>query len=328
MSDPLVIHGGCLSAARARFGGGPGDWLDLSTGINPRPWPISGSTGPDWHALPDPGDLARLERIAAAYFGADPELCLAVPGSETGLRALAGVLGLPGLHSHLSYGTYAQAFPRSGRAKAGTEPSVLVLGNPNNPDGAVTAREVLLRALERQESRNGWLVVDEAFVDFAPELSLAGEVAEGRRLIVTRSFGKFFGLAGIRLGFVVAPAEVLSRLRHGQGEWPLGAAALSFGADAYADTAWIAQTRADLPVAAERMDQILSRHGLMPHGSCPLFRLVETDAAQALFVELAREHILTRPFADHPRLLRFGVAADAEALARLDTALAAAHRDD
>lgn len=319
MSDPLTVHGGRLGAARARFGGTPTDWLDLSTGINPRPWPIPGRIAPDWRALPDPQDLVRLERTAAAYFGADAALCLAVPGSETGLRLLASLLGLPGVHRNLSYGTYAGAF-RRGAAGEG-EPTVLVLGNPNNPDGAVTPREVLLNVLERQERSGGWLIVDEAFVDCAPEVSIASEVAEGRRLIVTRSFGKFFGLAGLRLGFVLAPAAVLARLRGLQGDWPIGAAALSFGTAALADGAWIAQARRDLHAAAEQLDRVLARRGLIPRGSCPLFRLVETEAAQDLFVALAGRHILTRPFADHPRLLRLGLPCGAAALARLDAAL-------
>lgn len=316
MSDPLAFHGGRLAEARARFGGEPADWLDLSTGINPRPWTIPWDAAPDWRALPDPQDLAQLERTAAACFGADPALCLAVPGSETGLRLLAGVLGLPGLHRHLSYGTYAQAF-RPGEPG----PAVLVLGNPNNPDGAATPREVLLTALERQERDGGWLVVDEAFVDCMPEWSIADQVAEHRRLIVTRSFGKFFGLAGLRLGFVIAPSAVLAGLRSVLGEWPIGCAALLFGTVAYADAAWAVRTRADLPLAAGRLDQVLSRHGLSPQGSCPLFRLVETERAPALFAALARRHILTRPFADHPHLLRFGLPADAAGLARLDAAL-------
>lgn len=319
MSDPLAIHGGRLGAARARFGGTPTDWLDLSMGINPRPWPISEAAAPDWRALPDPQDLARLEHTAAACFGADPALCLAVPGSEAGLRSLAGVLGLPGQHRALSYGTYAQAFARAKAEKTG--PAVLVLGNPNNPDGAATQREVLLKALERQERSGGWLVVDEAFVDCMPEWSIADQVAEDRRLIVTRSFGKFFGLAGLRLGFVLAPSAVLAGLRKVLGEWPICSAALLFGMAAYADAAWTARTRVELRLAAGRLDQVLARNGLMPGGSCPLFRLVETERAPALFAALARQHILTRPFADHPRLLRFGLPADAAALGRLDAAL-------
>lgn len=320
MSDPLAVHGGRLGAACARFGGERGDWLDLSTGINPRSWPVPAEITPDWRALPDPQDLVRLERIAAAYFRADPNLCLAVPGSETGLRALAGLLGLPGLHLSLSYGTYSDAFlhgeARDGRART------LVLGNPNNPDGAVTPRGALLNALERQERSGGWLIVDEAFVDCTPELSIADEVAEGRRLIVTRSFGKFFGLAGLRLGFVLAPTAVLAQLRRLQGEWPIGAAALSFGSAALADEEWIARTRDDVRLAAERLDQVLSRRGFAPRGSCPLFRLVETEAAQELFTALASRHILIRPFSDHPRLLRLGLPFGARSLARLDAALA------
>jgi cobalamin biosynthetic protein CobC len=201
------------------------------------------------------------------------------------------------------------------------------MGNPNNPDGALLTREALLATLEQQERSGGWLIVDEAFVDCAPEWSVAGEVAGTRRLIVTRSFGKFFGLAGVRLGFVLAPPALLAELRHLLGEWPLGAAALSFGSAAYADAPWIARTRAELPAAAARLDDVLTRHGPAPRGGCPLFRLAETAAAHGLFTALAHRHILTRPFAHHPRLLRFGLPADDRALARLDAALAEAHSD-
>lgn len=325
MTGRLPEHGGRLVDARARFGGAPGEWLDLSTGINPNAWTPAHDGALDWRALPDPRDLARLERTAAAYFGPDPDLCLAVPGSEAGLRALGRVLGLPGIHLPLCYGTHVEAFPAP--EPMGAAPSVLVLGNPNNPDGALAARGALLAALEAQERRGGWLLVDEAFADCAPEWSIAGEVAERRRLIVTRSFGKFFGLAGVRLGFVLAPAELLAQLRQLQGEWPVCAAALAFGSAAYADAPWIARTRGELPAAAARLDAVLARRGLDPRGSCPLFRLVETERAQDLFAALARRQILTRPFADHPHLLRLGLPADAAALARLDAALGEALGD-
>lgn len=322
MNGAHTVHGGRLGDARASFGGEAGDWLDLSTGINPNAWTPPEGVAPAWRALPDPRELARLERTAAAYFGGDPALCAAVPGSEAGLRALGRLLGLPGVHPPLCYGTYAQAFaaPRT----AGRVPSVLVVGNPNNPDGAIMPREALLAALARQEHSGGWLVVDEAFADCAPEWSVAGEVADNRRLIVTRSFGKFFGLAGVRLGFVLAPAALLAELRQLQGEWPVCAAALSFGTAAYADAPWIVRTRAALARSATHLDDVLTRHGLAPRGHCPLFRLAETDAAHDLFAALARRHILTRPFADRPRLLRFGLPGDAAALARLDAALAEA----
>lgn len=324
MNGPLTYHGGRLGDARARFGGEAADWLDLSTGINPNPWGPAGELALNWRALPDPRDLARLERTAAAHFGTDPALCLAVPGSEAGLRAIARVLGLPGVHLPLCYSTHAQAFTGVGATSHG--PSVLVVGNPNNPDGALITRETLLATLARQEAGGGWLIVDEAFADCVPEWSVAGEVAENRRLIVTRSFGKFFGLAGVRLGFVLAPAALLAQLRHLQGEWPVCAAALSFGSAAYADMPWIARTRAELPCAAGHLDGVLKRHGLVPRGNCPLFRLVETESAQDLFAALAGRHILTRPFTDHPQLLRFGLPVDADALARLDAALSVARR--
>lgn len=328
MSGTFAFHGGRLGDARTHFGGRLEDWQDLSTGINPFPWPQADAIRPDWHALPDPGTLARLEETAAGFFGVDPALCCAVPGSEAGLRALARILNLPGFYRALSYGTHAQAFAKAAAVSALEDvpaaPSVLLLANPNNPDGTVISREVLVAALDRQERRGGWLIVDEAFADCHPEWSIADQVSNGRHLIVTRSFGKFFGLAGVRLGFVLAQPRVLADLRKLQGEWPVCSTALAFGTPAYADTCWIEASRANLRAAAERLDSVLVRHGLRPQGACPLFRLVETDAAPGLFTALAQQHILTRPFADHPHLLRFGLPAGEDQLARLDKALTSA----
>lgn len=324
MSDALRQHGGRLTDARLRYGGAAEAWLDLSTGINPNAWSPLSDPSPDWRTLPDPATLADLERIAAAMFGADPGLCAAVPGSEAGLRALAHLLRLPGRHAALCYGTHADAFAP---AASDAQPCVLVLANPNNPDGIVLTRDALRAHLDRQERAGGWLIVDEAFADVMPECSVADLVAEGRRLIVTRSFGKFFGLAGARLGFVLAPAPLLARLRHLTGEWPVCAAALAFGRAAYADAGWIAEARARLPQAAARLDAVLARHDLTARGRCPLFRLVESSTAGSLFAGLARRQILTRPFADHPHLLRFGLPGCAADLARLDEALGSTTRD-
>lgn len=316
----FVTHGGRLDEACARFGGDPGDWLDLSTGINPCPWPGAETIRPDWRALPDARALRRLEESAAAHFGTDPALCCAVPGSEAGLRALARILGLPARHVPLTYGTYAKAFASPPQGHTG--PTALIVTNPNNPDGRLYPPGHLVSALGRQQHGGGWLIADEAFADCHPDTSVAGLVANGRNLAVTRSFGKFFGLAGVRLGFVLAPEPLLAELRRLQGDWPVCSAALAFGTEAYADPGWIAATRAGLPERAAKLDTVLTRHGLRTTGACPLFRLADTGAAADLFASLARAQILTRPFADHPRLLRFGLPADDAQLARLDAALA------
>ena len=322
MTGTLTHHGGRMSDARARFGGTAADWLDLSTGINPRPWMPRGDRTIDWHALPDPAELVSLEQTAAAYFAADPALCLAVPGSEMALRALARTLQLPGRHLPLCYSTHHQAFTQA--EPEHDAPTVLILGNANNPDGMILSREAVLDALQQQERQGGWLIVDEAFADCSPECSVADAVAENRRLIVTRSFGKFFGLAGMRLGFVMAPTTLLAQLRQLQGEWPINTAALAFGKQAYADAAWIETERLKLATAASQLDDVLRRHGLDPRGSCPLFRLVEMEHAHTVFEGLAQRWILTRPFAEHPRLLRFGLPRDDAALTRLDRELARA----
>jgi len=320
VSDPWTLHGGGLAAAKSHFG--DDDWIDLSTGINPHPWPGTATLAFDWQRLPDAQDLARLEAVAAGYFGVDARHVCAVPGTEIGLRLVGALVDEPAQHVAPGYRTH-------GAMVAGSDPidwheaqdttGALILANPNNPDGRAIPADTMRDLLAR---RNGWLLVDEAFADSHPARSVAASVDDRRKLIVFRSFGKFFGLAGVRVGFVLAPQTIVAALRERLGSWPLSAAAIAIGSAAYTDAGWIAAARQRLGEDAAALDAMLVRRGHRPVGACPLFRLIEVDDAHALFERLARRAILTRPFADQPRWLRLGLPADASALARLDAALA------
>lgn len=318
------FHGGKLAEARAHFG--PGDWIDLSTGINPDAWPGVDQLAMDWQALPDAGALADLEAAAAACFGTDPANVCAVPGTEIGLRLLGDNLPGPAIHAWPSYRTHGEMIPGSRAADlsdlAGLQDASLIVANPNNPNGRIIPPATLLSWLTARQHHPSWLVVDEAFADASPEISLAAHVEDGRRLIVFRSFGKFFGLAGVRLGFVLGPRALIARYRQRLGAWPLSAAALAIGTAAYRDAAWIAAMRRSLSERAAALDAVLDRRGFRATGACPLFRLIETRDAAALFETLAARAILTRPFDYNPRWLRLGLPADQEALDRLDQALA------
>ena len=321
-----MVHGGRLDAAIGAFGGAPSAWLDLSTGINPNPWPGAASIAVDWRALPSDDALAGLERAAAEHFGVSPDHVCALPGSEIGIRML-GRLGLgadaahvaPAYRSHEAAleGAVPIAIDAVAAARAGGR--TVLLANPNNPDGRLLPRAVLRDAAD---AGAGWLIVDEAFADLHPDESVAADVADHRRLLVLRSFGKFFGLAGLRLGFAIAPRPIVAALRALLGAWPVSSAAIAIGTAAYRDHGWIAATRARLRVDAHAFDAMLARHGLVATGDCPLFRLVSHDDAAALFDRLARHHILCRPFDYAPRWLRFGLPEDAAARDRIDAVLA------
>ncbi|UYY77930.1 aminotransferase class I/II-fold pyridoxal phosphate-dependent enzyme [Sphingomonas sp. R1] len=322
MSDPLLHHGGNLAAARARFG--DGDWLDLSTGINPVPWQIPEDLRPDLGVLPAPDALAALEAAAAAHFGVAPAQLCAVPGSEMGLRLLGMLLGGRACHVVPGYRTHGAVFADSMPIAAG-EPvpgnATLIFANPGNPCGTLHSRGDIQALLHSRTLAGGWLVVDEAFADPHPSASVAPLVDDRRRLIVFRSFGKFFGLAGLRLGFVLGPRSVLSRYRRVLGDWPIDTTALAIATAAYRDGPWIDAVRIALPQRAAALDGVLVAHGLEPSGRSPLFRLIEHDSAPMMFDRLARAHILVRPFDYAPRWLRFGIPNGEDALRRLDEAL-------
>jgi len=225
-----------------------------------------------------------------------------------------------------TYGEHARAWKAAGhrvREIAGLEDigdaSVVVAVNPNNPDGRTIAPERLLDLAGRLAARGGLLVVDEAFCDERPDLSLTHRVRSG--LVVLRSFGKFFGLAGLRLGFAVAAKDMAARLAGHLGPWPVSGPALEIGTAALADRAWSAATIARLTEAAARLDAILTGAGLDVPGGTFLFRLARHADAPMLYERLGRAGILVRAFAHRGDILRFGLPGSPAGEQRLDKAL-------
>lgn len=322
-------HGGRIAAARAAFPDAQQPWIDLSTGLNPHPYPTAG-LAIDWAPLPDEAQLAALETAAAAAFGVDAACLSAVPGTEIGLRLLA-TLGLPQPVRIASpaYGSYRDAWTDSlaigahDVEAAAAETGTIIIANPNNPDGLTRSVPELLALARRVAAAGGTLVVDEAFADAMPEASLLPHLGEldPAHLVVLRSFGKFYGLGGVRLGFVVCDAERLAQLRRRLGSWPLSSAAIAIGHAAYRDRAWADAARRRLTADAARLDGVLDRHGLAVTGDCPLFRLATVPDGVELFSRLAARGILTRPFDYAPGWLRFGLPGNESAWVRLDAAL-------
>jgi cobalamin biosynthetic protein CobC len=329
VEEAPIQHGGDLGAARLLFPGAPQPFVDLSTGINPYPYPIP-PLGPDlFTRLPEAAALDRLAAVAAQHYGA-PSAAHVVPAPGTQiLLSMVAALVPPGRAAVLgpTYAEHVRAAARGGHRveEVGDlahlrEVDLAVVVNPNNPDGRMVPREALLACAA---DLGGLLVVDEAFMDVAAAgQSLAPDVG-GRDLVVLRSFGKFFGLAGLRLGFALASPAVATRLRAGLGPWAVAGPALAIGAAALQDQSWAATTRVRLAQAALRLDQILCGAGLEVAGGTALFRLARTPAAPALFQHLGRAGILVRCFADQPAWLRFGLPAGEPDWQRLAAALAA-----
>ncbi|CAN7205361.1 aminotransferase class I/II-fold pyridoxal phosphate-dependent enzyme [Phenylobacterium sp. LjRoot225] len=314
--DTFSRHGGRLTAAGAAFPAAPQPWLDLSTGINPRPYPAPRATLAERARLPQPEALRALEAAAAQAFGAPSARVAAVSGSEAAIRMLPGLLGVGRVAIAAdTYGGHAEAWRAAGAEITGSPVAAdaWVVVRPNNPDGRVAEAADLLDSAAKR-----WTVVDEAFVETTPQLSLAGQA--GGRLVVLRSFGKFFGLAGLRLGFVIADEGVIARQRAQLGDWPVCAEAIAAGLAAYADVAWADRTRARLARDAQRLDLLLGRAGLEVVGGTSLFRLARGAHAPTIFQRLAAAGVLCRPF-DDPHLLRFGLPGRPADWARLAAAL-------
>ena len=260
-------------------------------------------------------------------YGTSAENVIAGPGSQALIQALARILphGAVGALAP-TYGGFASAFAAAGvhvveakRLKDMEGLDVAIVVNPNNPDGRIMSRAVLLDLHERLARHAGVLIVDEAFADFDSEESLAPALP--LNAVVLRSFGKAYGLAGLRLGFAVASPDIVSSLRAALGPWPVSGPAIAIGARALADSGWLEAMRARLGGDAARLDALLHGAGWRITGGTRLFRLAVHAEASAAFVRLLAAGILTRPFADASDRLRFGIPGDENAWERLAAAL-------
>ncbi len=312
--DAFTYHGGALDVARRRAPNAPKPWIDLSTGVNPHAYPLPDLAPEVWSRLPGREGLAELEGAAAYRYGVTPEIVVAGPGSQALIQALSriiprGVVGVLGP----TYGGHAEAFAAAGVRVVDakwledmSELDVAIVVNPNNPDGRIARRADLLELHGDLERRGGLLIVDEAFADFdAAEESLAPVLPVGA--IVLRSFGKSYGLPGLRLGFAIASPDVTEPLRAALGPWPVSGAAIAIGTQALADLDWTDAMRVRLGEEAARLDALLEGNGWRILGGTRLFRLAAREDAGEVFRRLLAAGILVRPFAGAPERLRFGI---------------------
>lgn len=322
-----LIHGGRVHAAAMDYGIPVSQWLDLSTGINPTPWPVPPIPPSAWARLPEAED--GLAQAAQHYYGAAH--ALPVAGSQAAIQALPTLRDRPGRVGVLTptYAEHAHAWRRCGHqvvalAEQEIEPAVasldvLVVVNPNNPSGRCFAPDLLMHWHRQLAARGGCLVVDEAYMDATPMASLAG-VAHQVGLVVLRSLGKFFGLAGARVGFVLAEPILLGRLHRYLGPWAVAGPARVVALHALHDQIWQAAARVQLVQATQRLATLLSQHRLAASGGTALFQWVQTPRAAYLHQGLAQHAILTRRF-DGPSSLRFGLPGNEADWVRLETAL-------
>ncbi|OHV90452.1 threonine-phosphate decarboxylase CobD [Mesorhizobium sp. ORS 3428] len=327
-----VDHGGSLGRASALFPHAPQPFVDLSTGINPHSYPLFDLPATAQSRLPEEGRLRELAEIAASTYGAPSAAHVAAaPGTQILLPRVASLVRSgKALVLGPTYAEHARAAAIAGHAVAEVdnfdalaEADLAVLVNPNNPDGRIIERDRLLGLATRLRSRGGLLVVDEAFMDVGPtEQSLAGDVGAGG-IVVLRSFGKFFGLAGIRLGFALADPVTVERLEAQLGPWAVAGPALEYGIRALADAEWQAAMRQRLAADTERLDALLRKSGVPVAGGTNLFRYLSLAEAPTLFSALGERGVLVRHFADRPQVLRVGLPGSDEEWHRLEAALAA-----
>jgi cobalamin biosynthesis protein CobC len=318
-------HGGNLDLAQKRFGGRLEDWIDLSTGINRQAYPVPALEPRHWSALPSQSDIASLHEAARRVYATGASV-LAVAGVQAAIQLLPR-LGPAGRARILAptYNEFVPVLTGAGwqveevddlDALAGVDLAVVV--NPNNPDGRRQDPQKLLALLLRVRR----LVVDESFADAVPGVSLAAEAGRAG-LLVLRSFGKFYGLAGLRLGFVLGEETDVAALSAMMGPWPISGAAIAIGRKALLDRDWAEATRVRLEADSQRLDRLAKLAGWTLIGGTRLFRLYDVGDAAAAQERLARAHIWSRIFKEKPRWLRLGLPGDETEWTRLAAALSA-----
>ncbi len=326
---PAIRHGGDLQEAEDLFGKPSSGWLDLSTGINADAYPHTGIDASSWQRLPQQESLNKLLETARHYYGvADTAAIVAAPGSQSLLQDLptflkkrrVSILG-PTYAEHAK--TWADADHDVAIVTSISEledADIVVVVNPNNPDGRQIAVSTLIDLARDRTKRNGLLIVDEAFSDTDPSTSILTQLGNEAALVL-RSFGKFFGLPGLRLGFAAGDGETVSKLQRQLGPWAVSGPALEIGARALGDDRWVAAMRNTLTERSHALSSALRSAGLADVGGTSLFRLVDDERALEIFETLGKAGIFIRRFPENPTWLRFGVPGRDTDLQRLENAL-------
>ncbi|WP_299900467.1 threonine-phosphate decarboxylase CobD [uncultured Ruegeria sp.] len=313
--DPRTVrdHGGGLDRAIAQYGGQRTDWIDLSTGINPHTYPISGLTAADWAELPDHGAFERLSGAARRFWNVPHRASiLPAPGASAVIARLPALTAAGTVQiTPPTYNEHAAAFSAQGwnvQTKGPGDARVIV--HPNNPDGYIWQESDVSAPLA---------IIDESFGDVMPDKSLI-HLADRPGVIVLKSFGKFWGLAGMRLGFAIGRPDLINRLNDLTGPWSVSGPALRVGTQALADTDWANATRKRLADEAARLDLLLTARGAKVAGGTSLFRLYKVDDASRWQEQLAQNHIWSRIFPYSETYLRLGLP-PANGWDRLEAAL-------
>lgn len=316
-----VAHGGDLGEVRRRHPGAPQPWIDLSTGINPLPYPVADLPADAWSRLPSHDAEQTLIATAAKRYRCEPGQLIAAPGTQALIQVLprlvarsrVAIVGPTYAEHELNWRRHGHDVAVVASLEA-ADADIVVVVNPDNPTGRLLPTQALRGVAARL------LVVDEAFIDLLPnEASLAGELPDNA--IVLRSFGKVYGLAGLRLGFSIAPAPLAQRLREELGPWAVSGPALAIGTTALADDAWLEETANRLAGDVRQLDALLVSAGFTILGGTPLFRLASHPKAREKVEDLARQGIHVRAFGHQPTWLRFGLPGGDEEFSRLSAAL-------
>ncbi|WP_299208176.1 threonine-phosphate decarboxylase [uncultured Tateyamaria sp.] len=306
-------HGGGLDDAVARHGGNRANWIDLSTGINPQAYPVPSIASDAWTALPDTGAAIRLTDAARRFWSIpDDAGVLAAPGASSLIAQIPRLSSAGTVRIKTpTYNEHAASFAGHGWTVCNdAQASACVLVHPNNPDGHLwTAKDANAKLT----------VIDESFCDVTPQASLINQATQPGTLVL-KSFGKFWGLAGLRLGFAIGDPALIKRLTEMLGPWPVSGIALDIGATALEDADWATTTRARLSADAQRLDTLMAARGADLVGGTSLFRLYDVGDAAAFQQRLAQAHIWSRIFPYSTRWLRLGLPA-AQDWARVEAAL-------
>lgn len=329
----MLHHGGRLKKAARDYGIAETDWLDISTGVSPWAYPLS--TVPEYcvHRLPEEQD--GLEAIACHYYGTTS--LLPVAGSQAAIQILPFFLPIqrsagPVLLPRIGYQEHHAAWLASGialdfyevtpTAEQIAKCSALLVIQPNNPRGTHVSVSQLKHWQAELADRKAWLIIDEAFCDCQPELSMVTSTIPAYTVIL-RSLGKFFGLAGLRVGFVLAQPELLQALQERLGPWSVSGPSRYIAMQALEDNAWQIMQRQRLHDAGKTLRQQLSKIAQQLGGNVsgtPLFCRWEHPQAIQLHEQLCQSAVLTR-LTDEQDAIRFGLPKTDADQERLNDAL-------